>query len=343
MIPLHRAAIQRRDLEAVLENLVSDRVGPGSLNRSLAGLLQKHLGGDWGLVFRDRLTAADFLWRILELQPGEAVLFSPLGSYTLAYAAKRAGLEVVFADVSEDYPVLDPEAVQHTVERLGSKVRVVVADYPWGLMPDLQALEKVGITLVEDLRWGLGGRREMREAGTFGKVALISLEEDTPVCAGGGEALILHGRDLAGAAKTLAKELPNEVFLSDLNAALATAQWEQRLVYQVRRRELFERMSHALRRPGARVFNQEPEAEPVLSYFAFWVEANVAEVLAFGRKKGVALALGFEEIAAQVLGIGFEDFPHARSFLRRCVLAPLYPSLTASEQKAVLGMLGSLP
>ncbi len=342
MIALHRPAIQRRELEAVLESLVNDQVGPGSLSQKLSNRFEKLLFGDESRVFRDRLTAAHFLWNTLGLVPQDGILFSPLGSRLLVYSAQLYGLEVFYADVQAEVPVLDCQSVQKALND-HPQIKIVVADYPYGLIPDVGRLRKLGVMVLEDLRWGLGGMAEMESVGSRGNAALISLEDDGVVCAGGGEVLVLRGKEPVQRFKQLLQQTPDQVFLSDVNAALGLVQMDQLPAQVARRREMWERWAQTFRRDSGHLPVQATEFEPVMSHFVFQVPNGVTEVIAYGRKKGVVIRQAFQDAAHLSHPSALEGLANAASFLGRTLLFPLYPALSTNEQKALLSVLSSLP
>lgn len=342
MIALHRPAIQRRELEAVLESLVNDQVGPGSLSQKLSSRFEKLLFADESRVFRDRLTAGHFLWMALGLGAGDGILISPLGARLLAYSARLSGLDVFFADVQADVPVLDPQSVQKALTD-HPQIKLIVADHPYGLIPDVGQLRKLGVMVLEEVRWGLGGMAEMEHVGSRGNAALVSLEDDGVVCAGGGEVLLLRGREPAQRFKQALQQVPEQVFLSDINAALGLAQLEQQQSQVARRREMWERWAQSFRRDSGHLVVQPTEFEPVLSHFVFRAHNNVSEIIAYGRKKGVVMRQAFQDAAYLVEPSVLEELTNAAGFLGRTLLYPLYPALSANEQKTLLSVLSSLP
>jgi len=342
VIPLHRPAIQRKDLEAVLESLVNDQLGFGSLSHKFSQIFEKHLFGDSARVFRDRLTAAHFLWEVWGLQPGDGIVMAPFGSALLAYSAIQRGLSVYFADVLANLPVLDPQSVASIV-RANPSIKVIIADHPYGLIPDVKTLQKLGLKVLEDVRWGYGGVADMELVGSRGQAALISLEDDGILCAGGGEVLVVRGKDSAQELKKVLQRVTDQVFLSDLNAALGLAQYEQKNIQIAKRREFLERWVHAFRRDSGHLFLQSTEYAPVMSHLVFQVPINASEVIAYARKKGVKMALAFQDSASSFQPQALEHLPHASALLGRSLLYPLYPALSANEQKTLLSVLSSLP
>lgn len=326
----------------MLESLVNDQVGPGSASRTFSNKIEKFLFADEARVFRDRLTAAHFLWSLFGLTDGDGVLFSPFGSWLLAYSAVQHGLVVHFCDVAEDLPVLSVSAAEQALQE-HPEIKLVLVDHPYGLIPDVRGLRDLGVPVVEDLRWGLGGTAEMELVGSRGQAALVSLEDDGVICAGGGEGLLVRGRELAQRFKSAMQDVSEQIFLSDLNAALGLAQFDQRSNQVGRRRELLDLWTRSLRRDSGRALTQAPEYEPVPSHFLFRVPSNVSDVIAYARKKGVTVRQAFQSAAYSLEPTALERLPYATAFLGPTLLYPLFPALSTDEQKLLLSVLGSLP
>ncbi len=323
--------------------MVQDRVGPGGVSKKLSSVMEKFLFGDQARLFRDRMTAASVALDILGLKSGDTAIMSPLGSLSLAMALVSKGISIIFSDVSRDTPVLDSGALAHTLRQLPTPPKLIIADCPFGFLPDMRSLLTFNIPILEDLRWGFGGYREMELAGARTSIALVSLEEDGLICAGGGELLVVRGKALSPVFKNLVQSFPKDVFLSDLNAALGLSQFNRRDEMALKRRELYRRWFTSLRKGSGTAFKQEGEADPVLSFFPLCVESGLQDVLAYARKKGVECDMAFTQAAAALFPEQMENMNNARDFQGRCILFPLHTAMSASDQKTVLSVLGTLP
>ena len=126
------------------------------------------------------------------------------GGYTTV-AAKRAGFDVLFADV-------DPETLCISLETLApaltADVGVVVVTHLYGNLTDIVDLVDYcrarGIKVIEDCAQAIGARQDGRAAGTFGDAATISFYPTKNLGAiGDGGAVITSDQEIAASVARL--------------------------------------------------------------------------------------------------------------------------------------------
>jgi dTDP-4-amino-4,6-dideoxygalactose transaminase len=269
--------------------MVSDRLGPGSLNGELVAGMCSYLGLEGGSVLASYHTALTVALESLRLEPGSAVVVSALAPAVYRDVVARLGLVTVLADVEEKSGTLDPEDAARCVEQGAAAILV---HYPFGLIPDVAALSRLGVPLIEDLSLGVGGYAGEQKCGTFGEVAVVSLEPEAILTAAGGGLVAAASKAAARRVSTL--PLSTYARLADLNSALALAQLREIEIFVAGRKQIAQVYHRALQGSRHRAVLQAGEGENVYSAFPVMLESGMREARRYARRKGVEAAAAFE-------------------------------------------------
>lgn len=333
-LPLVRPSLRRQDFDHVLDAMVHDRLASGEVTRSLGKEIVKSLGLKEGLVLASVGDSIRRLVRALGLVAGDKVLLSPLAPAYWEPHLQNQGLVPLFADVTENSPVLDVESVRSL---LGEGPKAVIADCCLGFLPDVAALAALGLTVIEDLSQGLGGRFDGQPVGTRGTAVLIQFSPESLVAGAGG--CFVGFRTVPEAA--VVETAPWES-LSDLGSALILSQWRDAEVFAEKKREHFRHLFHRLPK-GYRPPKQVGDGDPVMPWFPVLVESGAKDVLAHSRKKAVEADWAFRTQPHLNVDSDLDFCPRARSFLFHTLVFPLYATISVKELDLLGKVISSLP
>jgi dTDP-4-amino-4,6-dideoxygalactose transaminase len=197
--------------------------------------------------------------------PGRVVVVPTLTFAASANAAVQAGATPVFVDALASDGNVDPALLLSLVDRLcadGADVAAVMTVDLFGRVADHGLLEPElaarGIPLVEDAAEALGGRRDGRSAGSFGRAAALSFNGNKIMTTSGGGMLLSDDAELVARARYLATQARQPVLwyehtevgfnyrLSNLLGALGRAQLSRLDEMLARRRSHRERYASGL-------------------------------------------------------------------------------------------------
>ncbi|MCK6529047.1 aminotransferase class V-fold PLP-dependent enzyme [Myxococcota bacterium] len=134
----------------------------------------------------------------LGLGEGDEVLFPAWGYFAMPAAARAAGLQVRFADVSPDGFLLDPDAVAAAIT---PRTRIVVPTHLYGQVCDLDGIEAaaraVGALVVEDGAQALGAAWRGRPVGASGVAGVFTLGVTKHVTALSGGVVVTDDEGIA--------------------------------------------------------------------------------------------------------------------------------------------------
>jgi dTDP-4-amino-4,6-dideoxygalactose transaminase len=350
-IPVFRPFIKRKDMDAVLTCLLSDQIGSGAETAALVADLAEACGAASGIACREHPRALALAVSALGLPPASRVAVGALSPRLWEDAILAAGHVPVVLDCSEASPCISVGALAacHGEDSLAA----VVAGNELGFPTDMAAIRKLGLPVVADLTAVFRARRYDPETQAplpppdRGDVLVIGLEQDGLITSGGGVAVLAASRSCGAGLSRLAEDLPPEVFLPDMNAALARTQLRELPGFMERRESIAEVFRRAALRGRHRLFHAGGDGEAVPFSFPLVIQSSVGEVQVYARKKNVETRHAFARsiIASRD---GAEDFdarthPHAFGFSLRSLQFPLYAGLSQKEVETIEKVIATLP
>jgi dTDP-4-amino-4,6-dideoxygalactose transaminase len=335
--------IRRKEMDAVLSALVDDRVGPGEGSRFLLQTARDSLEFDFALALRSPAMALAFALQALGLSDGDGVALSVLGPRYCRLVLRTLRLEPVLVDTAKGSPFMDAASLEAAIRPLaaaGKNCRAVIVDHGLGHSPDMAALAGAGIPIIEDISRALGSKQGGMPAGSAGALAILGLEEDDFLTAGGGALLCARGRREASVLRGM--NPLSEYSLPDMNAAMAAVQFREAERNLEKRRGIAEVYTQAAMRTRHRPFTARENDEYNNYAFALILESGMKDVIAYGKKKDIEVDAAFSRSLIQELEEP-ERYPEAWSLSMRTALFPLYPRLSAADTEKVARLIGTLP
>lgn len=338
-IPVFRSYIRRKDMDTVLNCLVTDSVGPGEYLDRFQKSARDALGYDYGFAVRSPMTALGLALDSLALTEGDAIAVPALAPAYYAEVLASRHLVPVYVDAVVD----TAEADLSSLSTLEPHPRVLVLHEALGILPDPEAVAALGLPVIEDMSNAVGAYRGESRAGSLGRVALLGLEHDSIVTSGGGALLVACGKREGQVLRNLAETIAPEIRMTDYNAALALSQLRDLESAIARRRELTASFAQSLARTRHRLMTQGGEGEPGFWAFPVSIASSVKDVRAYAKKKDVDTELAFEGSLLAKGAVPEGACPNARSIAMRCLLFPLHQRIGAAAAEKITKVLATLP
>jgi dTDP-4-amino-4,6-dideoxygalactose transaminase len=149
-------------------------------------------------------------------------------------------------------------------------------------------------------------------------------------------------KELGALRKTSGNEM-REIFLPDLNAALGLTQIKSIERFVERRKEIAAIFSRAVMQSRHKMLIQKNEGENVFYSFPVLLGSGIKDVQSYTRKKNIDTRPAFADSIMTLLEDRERDLPIAKSLFLRCLLFPLYPTLTKSSITLIEKVLSTLP
>ena len=359
-------------MQAVLECLVSEEIGPGALTRRLVREVASALRLAGGAALSDygaALTAA--LHAVTGGEGSRRVLLPALAPLAWVQAAERLGLTPLLVDVDPDSGTLSQDALQRL---MAHEPQAVVVYHGAGQPAAPAALRELGVPVVEDVTAvvlglaaaagaaGAGASGDDPEpavapAGQAGAVVVVGLGAHGALAAGGGGLVLARGR----VHRRLLANYPRDhgwEELPDVNAALALAQWQDRAGSRERCAHLAALFRDAVARCRHRTLAAAPATTGHL--FPVLVSDGMRDVRNYAARHQVETQLAYDGCAlTRVMPSGADDaaaaaaahspavppdsLDGAQELARRCLLFPLYPALSEGAANQIVKVLATLP
>ena len=192
--------------KAILDSVASGAYIMGKPVKELEAQLAEYVGVKHCLSCANGTDALTLALKAWGIGPGDAVFVPDFTFFSSAEVVPLEGAEPVFVDVCEDTFNIDPEDLEHTIQRTLAEGRltpkVIVAVDLFGLPADFARIrtiaDRYGLLILEDGAQGFGGSINGKRACSFGDIATTSFFPAKPVgCYGDGGAVFTDNDEWA--------------------------------------------------------------------------------------------------------------------------------------------------
>lgn len=346
-IQTYSSTIRRKEMDAVLTCLVDEKIGPGELNGRLVQTVKEFFGVPGAVALRSPAIALRYAFSCLGLDSGSGVALSALAPDWQYCAVKEAGYVPLVVDVEPETLMVSEESLDDAVR---NGARVFVCHETQGFLPDFETLKNANIPIIEDISQSASACIGEQKAGTFGSYAVLGLEQNDLLTAGGGAVLFSSNMRNWTVLKAQSENAPLTDKLPDMNAALAFVQFKELLRNEEVRRELHTGFIRALMQSRHKSVVQKGEnAVSAVWSFPVLLSSGSRDVIQYAAKKDIEVQPAFSDTIIDRRGQGENAEPgvaackNAASLLLRCVDFPLYPRLGQTNAAKIAKVLATLP
>lgn len=149
----------------------------------------------------------------LGVGPGDEVILPDMTYVACANVIHYCGATPVFADIDPVTWTLDPESVKKNITK---KTKAIMPVWMYGGIPDMGALKKFGIPIIEDSCPAYGSYWFTHHAGTIGDVGCFSFQGAKVLAVGEGGMVVTNSKKLMDKMRPLADmSITNRQFWHD--------------------------------------------------------------------------------------------------------------------------------
>ena len=193
-IPFNRPCFVGREQSYIAEAVAQGHIsGDGLFTRKCQAFLEKEIGARKALLTTSCTHALEMCALLLDLKPGDEVIFPPFAFVSTVNAFVLRGAKPVFVDIREDTLNLNEHLLE---EKTTGRTRAIVLVHYAGVGCEMDAICRIaqrrGIPVIEDNAHGLFGKYRGTFLGTFGCLATQSFHETKNFTCGEGGALLIN-------------------------------------------------------------------------------------------------------------------------------------------------------
>ncbi len=335
------STIRRKEMDAVLTCMVEEKIGPGELNTKLIQKAKEIFSVSGAIAFRSPSIALKYALQVMEVPKETGIILSALAPSWHYTTVIDLGYKPVIIDVSSETGLITAESVQDGIEKGG---RILLLHESLGQVPNFASLLELNIPIIEDISQNAGATYEEKHVGKFGTFAILGLEQDDVLTAGGGALLIAGQSRNWTVLKNITEVTPKTDLLADINAALGFIQIKEFSRNEDIRKQLHASYIRSLMQGKHKSFVGQTDVAVATAYsFPVILSGSFKDVKQYASKKGIEVRLAFEDSIASVFEDVCDNCPNARALALRCALFPLYPRLGGSKSEKIIKVLATLP
>ncbi len=334
LIRFYKPALYRKDMDAVLQTMVDEKIGPGERKKEFLRAFAAYIGRKDGIALRSYPDVIVSALHALQVEEGDSVLISVLSPRIYLEAFRRAGVKPVLIDTDE----MGLPSMEDAAAKLGENPKAIIYYEPVCQIPEsFESVKELGLPVIEDISQSLGSvYGDETRAGMCGDVVISEFEENGVVSTGGGAAAVSSDEGIIERLKKDAAAGSPFIDLPDMNAALGIVQLAKVDTLIARRNELYRLFTQAQMKSNSRLFGSSSPTF-MANGFGFSVVVNTKpdDAMAFAEKHGVSSRRTFTSSIGVKYQDKYERFPNAIAPITRGISFPLYPFLSKSEIESI--------
>jgi dTDP-4-amino-4,6-dideoxygalactose transaminase len=366
-IPFNRPSLVGNELDYIQQAFADDHIsGDGIFTRKCSTILEQELGVPKVLLTTSCTHALEMFALLLNIQPGDEVIFPSFTFVSTVNAFVLRGAKPVFVDIRPDTLNLDESRLEAKITPQTKAVAVVhYAGVGCEMDVIMDVAHRHNLAVVEDNAHGLFGKYKGKHLGTFGVMAALSFHETKNISCGEGGALLINDPALIERAEIIREkgtdrsrffrgqvdkytwvDIGSSYLPSDILAAFLYAQLESRERIQAYRKNVWTLYYEGLKEWAATHEVQLPyvPAHCDQAYHMFYLLLPTLALrqglIAHLRQRGILSVFHYLPLHLSEMGLHFGgrpgDCPVTERVSDQLVRLPFYNSMTGDDQQRVI-------
>ena len=298
----------------------------------------------------------------LDIGPGDEVIVPSFTFFATASAVWRLGAKPVFVDIEPTTFNMDPAAIE---EAITPATKAIIPVHLFGQVAAMDAINQIaerhGLRVVEDAAQAIGGSKANRAAGAWGDVACFSFYPTKNLGACGDAGIMtVQDADLADRLRLLAghgmrpryvhKVVGINSRLDSIQAAILNVKLEKLKSYSAARRRNANFYDELFKAAGL----DQQITLPTTNSDCYHVWNQYTIRVPGGQRDALRAFLGQAQIGTEIYypiplhlqecfaPLGYQEgcLPHTEQASREVLALPIYPELTADEQRRLVTSIG---
>jgi len=366
-VDFNHPSLMGNELEYIRQAIENAHIsGDGPFTKKCHALLEDQLGIPKALLTTSCTHALEMSAILLDIQPGDEVIFPDFTFVSTVNAFVLRGARPVFLDIRPDTLNLDESRLDAA---LTPRTKAIVPVHYTGVGCEMDAIMEIAgsrnIPVVEDNAHGLFGRYKGKYLGTFGCMATQSFHETKNFTSGEGGALLINDPVFIERAEIIREkgtnrsrffrgqvdkytwmDIGSSYLPSEILAAFLFAQLEQREKIQSHRKQVWE-MYHTGLKDWAWAHDVQlpyvPEhcEQPHHMFYMLMPDLDLRQkLIAFLHERGIISVFHYLPLHLSEMGAKFGgrqgDCPVTERVSDQLIRLPFHNALTGSDVELVV-------
>lgn len=363
-IPFSKPYITELEHEYVSKVLNSGWLSRGPKTKEFEDKLAKWLGVKHAIGVNSCTAALHLALVAYGIGQGDEVITSPYTFCSSANVIVHVGAKPVFVDIRKDFN-MNPDLIE---EAITEKTKAIIPVHFGGGVCEMDKImdiaKKHNLIVIEDTAHGIGAKYQNQFAGTFGHVGAYSFYATKNLTTGEGGLFVTNDDAIADKARVLSLHgmsqnawnryekggswqyevhAPGYKYnMTDLQAALGTAQFEKFDEMQEKREQLVNRYNQALGKYSDNLHIQYDTDQvhhawhlyPIVLKELDW--HNRADIITALNDRGIGTSVHFIPLHLQpfyqnTFNLKRGDYPVTEKMYDGEISLPLFPGMTFEE------------
>lgn len=198
MIEFNRPYLSGKELTYIQEAVENRWIsGNGPFTKRCQSFFEKRFGFNKCLLTSSCTDALEMAAILLDLKPGDEVIFPSFTFVSTVNAFLLRGVKAVLADSYAEHPNIDPEEIRSLVT---PRTKAIVVVHYGGAACDMEEILKIAkehqLFLVEDAAHAIDSYYLGKPLGSFGHISAFSFHETKNIICGEGGLLVVNDKKL---------------------------------------------------------------------------------------------------------------------------------------------------
>jgi len=345
MIPISKPTIVRKDLEYVLNCLITEKLEEGNLAKEFEKAVSDYLGTKYVAAVNNFTSALHLALLSLKVTEGDEIIIPAYSDLPIINAINYVKAKPVLVDVDIDTYSIQKEKV---LEKITDKTKAIIITHNFGIPADITNFSDFKIPIIEDCSYAFGAEiapdihneEIKKKVGNFGLISIFSFDTDCIITTGNGAILCSNSRDLINEIKDYKfnnnKKLDEykikfDYRFPDICAALGLSQLKIVDKLIGRRREIADFYNNKFMKSKYKIHKEISGKKNVYSKYVLLIEGSLDKLIEYSKKHKIHLKRPIENPAYIILKKDPKEFPNSEYLYRKLVQIPLYPTLKNKE------------
>ncbi len=338
-----KATIFRKDLEAVLETMLSDRFGPSKERHvhEFEKELCLALDIENTVVLNSGTAAMHMALLALGLQPNDEVIIPSYAEPSIVHAVNYVGAKPVLADINHNNFTLSCDDVKRVIT---PQTKAIYISHLFGFPADVSNFLEFNIPIIEDITDALGAEFKEQKVGKVGALAIASFSDEKMITTGQGGAVFSSNKKIIQEIKHRIDYKEMEIYSvkynykpSDLLAALGLNQLRFLTKFIEKRQVLANEYDRFFTKNSIEYFNLIVDRYNTYYKYIIILKGNIQKTIQHLKKNKIDAEEPIRTPLHKLLGLDPALFPNTELAWHKCISLPIYPTLKKTEVEKIAG------